>query len=1103
MAVTRGDAAHLLRRTGFGVTPTRLAEIMALPDRAAAIARVTDVSLAEPATDAPIGGGWVEEQWTAWYQLTWWWMERMRTSRVPLVEKMVLFWHNHFVSSQDKLYDIGLLYTQNQLFRTHALGDLHTLTQAVAVDPSMLWYLDNAENVAGREQENFAREVMELFTMGQGNFTEADVITMAKAWTGHNVTEDGRQYAFYPAEHDGSSKVLFGITRPWDGPATLTEILEGSRSVASSRFITAKLFSYLAYPVAVTDPLVATLADGFRAADLSILSLVRAILHSDAFWGPTARYALVRNPTEWFVAGMEAIGLPPSELHPEWWMEGTGQQLFYPPNVAGWKQNSYWISTASAWARSSWGLLRPMAGQRRRGARRDPVPDGGRHRHPGLRALRDRRPLPHHPCRPRGMGHPGEGGRRRLVDPAEPRPAPAPVPRLPAGLRSTVTADLEYEALLPLLSVPAAVHDPGGLSRRRFLQGALATAGVASLSSTVFARGAFGATPIANSEGVLVIVMLGGGNDGLNTLAPISGTDRSRYQTLRGTLALPATQLLPAAEGYGFHPRLAKLSARYNTGRVAVVRGVGQTTANDLSHFSSMASFIAGSAGSSRSSGWLGRYLDGLSEHDSGMRGLTFSSSVPLHLLGQQAKVTAVPDEGGMWGAARTESWETKAHAAVEAFAGGPTGLSQWGDRVAQNGKAAVGMAQTIDGLYHPDVTTQGLTHDLTLAARLINANLGARVIGVSVAGSFDTHSNQPYEHAELLGQLDDGIDAFFATLAAGFKDQVTLATFSEFGRRPERNDSNGTDHGTASVMLVVGENVKGGMHGGAPSLTTFDARANFVPTVDYRQVYATLLEKWLDGDPTQILGGSYAQLDLFTNVPGGPRVITPPPPPPNPAKPFPDWTALVRQQYADLLLLPDPAPADVSAWVSRLVAGTDTPVSLIAAFMASLRGRNDVQPVLRAHRGCVRRVPTRAQLTANVAQLRASGLVSVCSGIVGSTSFRQVNGVLTDSAYVRWLFTTFLGVTPSTASVNARVSKLRARTATRGSLLAEFVTHATAVARFRNEVFLAYLFAGMVHAVPTSASWTSRLNKLNAGVAPSSMVAEVLGGAGYAARVS
>jgi uncharacterized protein (DUF1800 family) len=353
--VSATDAAHLLRRTGFGVTTSRLAEITALVDREAAIARVTDVSLAPPATGAPIGGGWVEDQWVAWYQLCWWWMERMRTSPVPLVEKMVLFWHNHFVSGQDKLYDIGLLYTQNQLFRQHALGDYHTLVQSMAIDPAMLWYLDNANNVAGREQENFAREVMELFTTGQGHYVESDVVSMARAWTGHNTSPDGRSYQFFPSEHDNGTKVLFGgPPTNWNGPTALAEILRGSRAVPASRFITAKLFSYLAYPIPVTDPLVATLADGFRAADLSILSLVRAILRSDAFWSPAARYSLVRNPTEWFVAGMEALGLGPSVCHPEWWMEGTGQQLFYPPNVSGWKQNAYWISTASAWARSSW-----------------------------------------------------------------------------------------------------------------------------------------------------------------------------------------------------------------------------------------------------------------------------------------------------------------------------------------------------------------------------------------------------------------------------------------------------------------------------------------------------------------------------------------------------------------------------------------------------------------------------------------------------------------------------------------------------------------------------------------------------------------------------
>jgi len=196
--------------------------------------------------------------------------------------------------------------------------------------------------------------------------------------------------------------------------------------------------------------------------------------------------------------------------------------------------------------------------------------------------------------------------------------------------------------------VPAAQHDPGlgGVTRRRFLQATLATTGAATLGATRWASEAF-ASPIAASDGILVVVMLGGGNDGFNAFAPISGTDRTSYQTLRGGIAIPAAQLLPAAEGYGFHPRLAKLRARYATGRVAVVRGVGQGV-NDLSHFTSMATFMAGTASTARSSGWLGRYLDGVSEFDSGMRGITFSSSVPLHLLGQRAKVTAVPNQGGM-----------------------------------------------------------------------------------------------------------------------------------------------------------------------------------------------------------------------------------------------------------------------------------------------------------------------------------------------------------------------------------------------------------------------------------------------------------------------
>ena len=409
-----------------------------LADRDAAIARVTDVSLAPPATGAPLDGGWVEGQWEAWYQLCWWWMERMRTSPVPLVEKMVLFWHNHFVSGQEKLYDMGLLYTQNQLFRQHALGDYHALVQGMAIDPAMLWYLDNAENVAGREQENFAREVMELFTMGQGNYTEADVISMARAWTGHNVihrrslaTCSGRP------RHDNGTKVLFGgPATNWNGPATLTEILRGSRAVPASRFITAKLFSYLAYPIAVTDPLVASLADGFRAADLSILSLVRA--------DPPLRRLL--EPRREVRLGAE----PHRVVRRRAWRPSASRRRRSTPS-GGWRARASSSSTRRTWrggSRTPTGSARPRDGPAPRWASyvRWKANDAGvfagiqsparrDHRHAGVPALRHRRPLPHHPRRPRGVGHPRQGRGRLLVDPAEPRPPDAPDPRLPAGLR--------------------------------------------------------------------------------------------------------------------------------------------------------------------------------------------------------------------------------------------------------------------------------------------------------------------------------------------------------------------------------------------------------------------------------------------------------------------------------------------------------------------------------------------------------------------------------------------------------------------------------------------------------------------------------------------
>jgi uncharacterized protein (DUF1800 family) len=353
--LTRLDAAHLWRRAGFGASPAQLDEYTGM-DREAAVDRMLDATAAPPVQRPAVDDH--DDEYGSYVRAYEWWIERMRTTPSPLVEKLVLFWHGHFCSEQRKVHDMGAMFGQNQLFRSGALGGFRELCRAVAVDPAMLFYLDNATNRAGREQENFARELMELFTIGIGNFTEADVIAMAKAWTGHNTvgwngTRNDHTYVFVPSQHDDSMKRLFGIERRWNGPETIDEIIDGSRRVACSRFIATKLYRFFVHATpspAVIDELAAT----FRASGLSIRALVRAVFLHESFWAPTTRYALVKTPTEFVVDVLRRVGLPAVHAGLPWANAGMGQVLFNPPNVAGWGENATWLSTAALGGRGAW-----------------------------------------------------------------------------------------------------------------------------------------------------------------------------------------------------------------------------------------------------------------------------------------------------------------------------------------------------------------------------------------------------------------------------------------------------------------------------------------------------------------------------------------------------------------------------------------------------------------------------------------------------------------------------------------------------------------------------------------------------------------------------
>lgn len=345
----QADVLHLLRRTGFGPTRAEVGALVGL-DRATVVGRLLDTS-GNPGVVAPASLSRSDTYFNMVDIQQWWW-ERMRTTPTPLLEKMTLFWHGHFASSEEKVFDPQKMWDQNQTLRANALGSFETLFQAVAVDPAMLVYLDGATNVVGSPNENFARESMELFSIGVNQFSQTDVTVVAKAWTGYGLNAN-QQSVFTPAQHDQSRSALFGLpAQSWTGPQVIHQLCSGAKQPLCAAFIAAKLWSYFAYPN--PDPgLVSQLASTFISSGMSIAALMAAILDNDAFYGPAAVGALVRTPSDYMVSAMRHVGLTASAIHPEWFAGGMNQSVFYPPNVSGWHGNPDFLSTGAAQAKAS------------------------------------------------------------------------------------------------------------------------------------------------------------------------------------------------------------------------------------------------------------------------------------------------------------------------------------------------------------------------------------------------------------------------------------------------------------------------------------------------------------------------------------------------------------------------------------------------------------------------------------------------------------------------------------------------------------------------------------------------------------------------------
>ncbi len=444
-------------------------------------------------------------------------------------------------------------------------------------------------------------------------------------------------------------------------------------------------------------------------------------------------------------------------------------------------------------------------------------------------------------------------------------------------------------SLLSTRSAAVGALDHDGLTRRRFLQmigwGVGGGAILGGLPDDW--RQAFAAGPLGANEGVLVIIGMYGGNDGLNTVVPYTN---GKYRDYRANIALPTSQLHVLNNEFGLHPNLGYLKSLYDTQQLAIVHGVGYPNP-DLSHFNSMATWMSGRVGSAPTSGWIGRWLDGIGTNADLYTAGSIGYSLPLHLQGQTKRGTAVPDDGfGFGGDTRASDMRMYEH--IKAYSSASAGRGQWHDALAVASRGQIDLAQRVAPIFTPEITSDYLVKSLTVAARLINADLGFRVLDTSL-DNFDHHSDQPNEHSSRMQQLNDGIQAFFATLSPQFASRVTVMTFSEFGRTPWSNDSQGTDHGTSAPHFVIGGNVKGGFYGQNPSLLASDGSSldrweRMSHTVDFRSLYATMIDGVLGGGSSTVLGGNFEKIDLFRTA-GAPTGAFPAPiPAPNPGGSIP-----------------------------------------------------------------------------------------------------------------------------------------------------------------------------------------------------------------------
>ena len=406
------------------------------------------------------------------------------------------------------------------------------------------------------------------------------------------------------------------------------------------------------------------------------------------------------------------------------------------------------------------------------------------------------------------------------------------------------------------------------LTRRQFLGSGAGLSAIALGGALpgLFARAADAAARADRSDRVLVVVELAGGNDGLNTVIPY---EDDLYHKARPTLHVGKEQVQRLTDHVGLHPSMEAAARLFKDGRLTVVQGVGYPEP-DRSHFRSMEIWqTASTAKRAPATGWLGRVLDAsYKDGDESLAGLALTDGLPQAFLADKLSVPVVKQmENFGTGVADTPDADPPRARLLRKLSTGPTVKGEPIPFLRAQAETAYRTAAKLReaaAKYQSNVEYPGdLGAQLRRAAQVIAANLGVRLLWVS-QGSYDTHSKQGPAHQALLGELSGALAAFQKDLTKlKLADRVLVMTFSEFGRRVDENASQGTDHGAASCLFLCGSKVKGGLAGTYPSLAKL-GEGDLVHTVDFRAVYATVLEKWLGCDAEKVLGEKFKAMDLL-----------------------------------------------------------------------------------------------------------------------------------------------------------------------------------------------------------------------------------------------